>query len=68
MLTPEKRQELIERLNRDSAETVMQWALNDWDSLLNFVSEAQGFDRLDDDTLIAQYESSFGVTFDEDHS
>lgn len=63
MLTKKQREEIIDKLNRNSAENVMQFALNDYDSLLEFVAQAENFDELDDDTLINIYENNFGTNF-----
>ena len=66
MLTLEKRKELIDRLINDSAETVAQWALNDWDSFRQFIASTQRFGQISDQKLIAVYESTFGVSLEDE--
>jgi len=65
MITNKQRNDILERLHRDLAETITQWALNDYDSLLEFVEANGGYTELDDDTLLNCYEAQFGEAFDE---
>lgn len=59
------REEIIERLIDDKTETLTQWALQDQDSLWAYVSDAENFDVLDDDTLATLFEISFGEEIEE---
>lgn len=59
-MTPEEREKLIERLIDNAVENVTQFALQDPASLREYVSQAEAFDKLDDDTLENLHENAFG--------
>ena len=59
-----KRLELIGRLQREAAQTVLQWALSDYDSLEAYVAESERFEDRSDEELLDIAEERFGMAFE----
>lgn len=64
--TVKEREDMIARLSDDMAETIEQWALHDVGSLVAYVREAEGFDKLTDEELGDLYIERFDIPEDED--
>jgi hypothetical protein len=59
------REEAIERLVEDTTQNLMQFALSDFDSLREYVRQAERFEDIDTNTLKNLYESAFGEEIEE---
>lgn len=56
------RREIIDRLTDDMADTLLQWALRDMDSLRIYAANAEGFEGMTDGELAERYYNSFDTT------